>query len=849
MHISHDWLRAFVPHDRSPEALRDLITAHVATVDRMERLRADLASIVVARVLEAARHPNSDHLWLTKVDDGSGEPLDVVCGAANVTVGARYPFARVGTVMPTGNKGGILIERRKIRGVTSSGMLCSARELGLGEDHDGILALQVEAAPGTPFLDAVPIGDVRFDIDVLPNRPDLLSHAGLAREVAALTGVAAGDPREIFSIDAASGALRFGEGARGRVPADGGTAVHDRYRAGSGGARVQLDDAQGCPRYMAVVIRGVTVAPSPDWLVRRLEAIGVRPISNIVDVTNYMLHGYGQPMHAFDLSRLADSTIVVRRARPGERLVTLDGVDRALDEQMTVIADSVRAVAVAGVMGGRESEVREATTDILLEVAYFTPRGVRRTRRTLGLSTDASYRFERGIDPTRAPHALSMAAQMITAIAGGAVDGAAIDVGAAPSAVEPVLVRPSRVEHLLGDHVTGEEIAHLLRGIGFSVVPAEGRETSALLVAPPAWRVDVTREADLVEEVARLRGYDRLPDTLRPFRPGTVPDDPSHLRSARLREALVGMGLLEVRPLPFVRGSDATHVRVHNPLADDEPHLRTSLMESLALRAEYNLSRMQGNVRLFELGAAFAPRPDGLPLETLRVGALLMGLRRPAHFTDSAPERIDAWDAKALGERVAALAFPGQTVQLEGPPADDDQTTSGGARAGLLWRVIVDGAEAGRIGHLRLDKPVWAGEAFGVEIVLGVMDNADVAAPGTHDYASEASAVPPGVSHVNYRPLPSTPPAEFDLALVVPETLPAGEVERVIRRSAGDLLERLELFDEFRGASMRAGERSLAWRLTFRDPTRTLRDKEVEGRRQKILRTLESELGVRPRSA
>ncbi|MFN8667269.1 MAG: phenylalanine--tRNA ligase subunit beta [Gemmatimonadaceae bacterium] len=278
-------------------------------------------------------------------------------------------------------------------------MLCSARELGLGEDHDGILALDIDVPTGTPFLDAVPVGDVQYDIDVLANRPDLLSHWGMAREVAALQGVGMKDPVEVFHVDASTGQVAFGDGVQGKVPSAGGSLVHDLYRTGSGGAQVQLDDTDGCPRYMGVVIRGVKVGPSPEWLVRRLASLGLRSISNVVDATNYMLHGYGQPMHAFDLAKLAQQTVIVRRARAGEVLVTLDGVSRTLDERMTVIADAERAIAVAGVMGGLESEVTDATTDLFLEVAYFTPRNVRVTRRALGLSTDASYRFERGIDP------------------------------------------------------------------------------------------------------------------------------------------------------------------------------------------------------------------------------------------------------------------------------------------------------------------------------------------------------------------------------------------------------------------------------------------------------------------
>jgi phenylalanyl-tRNA synthetase beta chain len=835
MLISHDWLRGFVPHALDPDALRTLLTAHVATVDGMQQLRADLASIVVARVVQAGRHPNSDHLWVTKVDDGSGDLLDVVCGAPNVTAGALYPFARVGTVMPTGNKGGILIERRKIRGELSCGMLCSARELGLGEDHEGILALDIDAAPGTPFLEAVRVGDVQYDVDVLANRPDLLSHWGMARELSALTGIPVRDPDEVFGDDVASGDRRFGDGVLGRVPSAGGEVVHDLHRASSGGATVELVDVEGCPRYMAVVIRGVTVGPSPEWLVRRLAALGVRSISNVVDVTNYMLHGYGQPMHAFDLATLREARVVIRRAHPGEVLVTLDGAARTLDERMTVIADAERAVAVAGVMGGKESEVGEGTTDVLLEVAYFAPRPVRTTRKALGLNTDASYRFERGIDPAIAPHALSIAAQLMARVAGGRVDGQAIDVGAPPGDRPPVAITPARLHRLLGDAVPGHEIARLLSSVGFRVTPrGDGAET--LDVAAPSWRHDVARDADLVEEVARLRGYDVLPDAVLPFRPGTVPDHPLHLAGRRVRDALVGMGLLETRPLPFVAGGDDTHARVANPLADDEPHLRRSILETLARRAEYNLSRMQGNVRLFEIGAVFTPRAGQLPVEKVRVGLLVMGARHPAHFTDRAREAFDAWDAKGIAERVAAVAHPGMRITLE--PGDGDR---------VLWRIHAKGGEVGSVERVSLDRPVWASEAFGVELTLGRMPSAPVAPPGAHDYTQGNDR--PARSFVAYRAIPITPPAEFDLALLVPDGVNAAQVEQTMRRSAGDLLERLDLFDEFRGAGVPAGHRSVAWRLTFRDATRTLRDKEVDGRRQKILRALESELGVRPRTA
>lgn len=813
MLISFQWLSAFVPHGKSVEELRDLISAHVATVDGVERLRDDLAPIVVARVVHAGRHPNSDHLWVTKVDDGSGELLDVVCGAANVTEGALYPFARVGTVMPSGNKGGILIERRKIRGEVSCGMLCSARELGLGDDHEGIMALSIDAAPGTPLLDVVPVGDIRLDIDVLPNRPDLQSHLGMAREIAALTGAPLQLPIELGP----------------ELPPA--AVVSGASEASSAGATIRIEDPRRCPRFMGVVIRGVRVGPSPDWLVARLASIGLRSISNIVDVTNYMVHGLGQPMHAYDVSKLAGTTLIARAARAGERLTTLDGVARALDERMSVIADLNGPVAVAGVMGGLDTEVTEATTDILLEAAYFDPGATRQTRRALGLTTDASYRFERGIDPAGTPRAVQAAAQCITLVAGGRIDGAAIDVGGPPAPRGAVSLRPARLSRLLGATVSVDEISQRLRGLGFEVAGTP----DALSVVAPSWRHDVSRDADLVEEVARLRGYDTLSDDLSAFRPGTVPDHPMFDRGRRLRDILVGWGFAETRPLPFVRGADHTHVRVRNPLADDEPHLRRRVLETLARRAEYNLSRMQGNIRLFEIGSVFVPGDAGLPLETMSLGVLLMGQRRPTHFTEPHPPAFDIWDARALGADLARLAIPGDDVRLV--PGDGD----------TVWRIVGRAGDLGTIERLALDRPAWASEAFGIELALSVMPNADVAAHGQHLPAGEGTEDRRAFAP-QYRPLPSTPAAVFDFALLLPDGLAAADVEAVIRRAGGDLLEQLALFDEYRGKELPAGTRSVAWRLTFRDPARTLREKEIEGRRQKLLRALEGELGVRPRS-
>lgn len=821
MNVSYEWLRAFVPFEETPAQLRDLITAHAATVDELVLLRQDLAEIVVGLVVEEAPHPDSDHLHITKVDDGSGELLDVVCGAANVTAGKRYPFARTGTVIPTGLK----LEKRKIRGQTSNGMLCSARELKLGEDHDGILELDVDVPPGTPFLQAVAVSDTQLVIDVLPNRPDLLSHLGVAREVSAITGKPLGLP------DIGGQPPVWDDTPR--VPREGTTA----------GVTVRVDHALA-PRYMGLVIRGVKVGPSPDWLVNRLGSVGSRSINNVVDASNYILHELGQPTHAFDLGKLAGNTVQARCARAGETLVTLDGVERALDPSMTVIADATRPHAVAGVMGGRDSEVTDATTDLFLEVAVFDPARTRATRKRLGLSTDASYRFERGVDFALPPMALERLARLILAVAGGTVAGAPVDVLESVPTARAITVRSSRVAKVLGAGVPSADAAGQLTAIGFTVDAEEGE--GQLRVVAPSWRADIVAEIDVIEEIARLRGYDWFPTEIRPFRPGNSPDDPIWTQSARVREALVSAGLLEARPMPFTRGEGAapagpvsggmgTYVRVANPLAEDEPFLRRDILDTLARRAEDNLAHMQGNVRLFEIGSVFEPTGSAMPRETVRVGVLVMGARHPEHFASPRDQRFDEWDALALAERAARAAHPGTVVRVE-PAAGD-----------WLWRVTVDGRDVGGARHVTLDAPVWAAPAFGVEIDLAVMPNAPVAPAGQH---AHGSAAPPPPRHwPQYRPVPTTPVAEFDLALVVPVDVMAAQVEAAIRGAAGELLERLHLFDEYTGQGIPDGTRSLAWRLTFRHPERTLRDKEIEGRRAKILSVLDKELHVRPRTS
>jgi phenylalanyl-tRNA synthetase beta chain len=814
VNASYEWLKAIVPFDYTPEQLRDVITARCCPVDELVRLRADLASVVVGQVVEAGAHPESDHLWVTKVDAGAGELLDVVCGAPNVKVGAKYPFAAAGTTLP----GGLKLEKRKIRGATSNGMLCSARELGLGDEHDGILELNTTLPPGAPFLDAMPVGDTRIVVDVTPNRPDLLSHLGIAREIAAATGGTA--------------ALPTLDGASAKIPAAVRPVVAPDREESAGPVRVTLEDPEGCPRLAGVFIRGVKVGPSPAWLVERLVAVGSRSINNVVDATNYMLHEVGQPMHAYDAKLLAGPAIVARRARAGETLRTLDGVDRKLDPSMTVIADAERAQGVAGVMGGSTSEVGDATTDIFLEVAYFDPSSIRRTRRALQLSTDASYRFERGIDIEGIPRALERAAQLLIAVAGGSIEGAPIDLYPAPRHALSITIDSARVAKLLGEPVAEPEIAKLLAPVGFAVGAFANARAS---VTVPTWRPDVTQSVDLVEEIARLRGYDSFSNELRPFRRGTVPDSPLAVLTKRVRESCVSAGLLEALSMPFVRGVDDSHVKLANPMAEDEGYLRRDLLETLAKRAEHNLAQRHRDVRLFEIGSVFAPTPAGLPREEMRVAAIVLGHRHPPHWSDTNAPDFDEWDAKGLAELIATAV--GGAAQTELRAAPDSSA---------LWEVAIFGEARGVVRRLALDAPVWAPAAFGVEITLVHVSSAPVAPPGQSKLEHAELGEP--TSHFKFKPFPSTPSTFVDIALLVPNDLAASRIESVIREASGELLESLSLLSEYRGAGIAEGFRSVAWRLTFRHPERTLRDKEVAGRRDKLLRTLEGELGVRQRT-
>ncbi len=808
MNVSVNWLRALVPGlGDSVNALADQISLRAVPVESAVAFGADLDDVVIGRVAAAEKHPNADRLTLCRVDDGSGEPLAVVCGAPNVEVGCMYPFVRPGGTLP----GGFQIESREIRGEMSHGMLCSEKELGLGSDSGGIMRLEGDYAPGAAFGQAVDVPDARLQLDLTPNRVDLAGHLGVARELAAARGL------EVVLPDL---------GARWEPEwVDGETAT------AAAGVLVEIESAERCPRYLAAVVRAVQIGPSPDWLAARLRAVGCRSINNVVDATNYVLLELNQPVHAFDLDRLDGPEIRVRTAE-GEGLTTLDGADHEFGPDSTVIADRASPIALAGVMGGLGSQVTEGTTNLLIECAAFAPAHTRATARAAGLSTDASYRFERGIDESGLERALQRCVELILQVAGGTADPQAVRAGRIPGSMEVIDLRPARVRQLLGLRLDSPQLRGLLEPLGFEFSGGEDDESpgrAVLQVGVPGWRRDVTQEVDLLEEVARTYGYDSFPQEPRRVRPSSVPDDPMWLRRDRVAKTLAASGLYEARSLSFVPESltAGEPVRLQRPLSSDETCLRTDLLPGLVRRLEHNYSRGRRNVRLFEIGSVFQRVGAQPPFaEQVRVGVILTGTRSPAHWSQAAGD-LDVWDLKGLTETVAeGLGLGEMAAGQQGAWPGLGRWFAPGSYE-IVQGIVVVG-RAGQVDPRRVDSPPWAGPVFGLEFELDAVALGDP---------------------ILYRELPVLPAVPRDLSVVLSEAVTAREAEGVIRAAAPETLESLSLFDVFAGKDIEEGQRSLGWRLVFRHPARTLTDGEVEKAMASIRTALEGSFDVRFRGS
>jgi phenylalanyl-tRNA synthetase beta chain len=774
------WIREFTPVEAGADELARRLPIAGLQVEEVIRTGSGIEGVVVGKVLEINAIAGATKIIHVTVDAGEG-PREIVCGARNFAVGDLVPVAVPGAKLPSGME----IARREMQGKLSDGMLCSALELGISDDHSGILVLEGDHKLGQDVREALALDDEILDIDITPNRPDLLSVAGIAREVAALYEL----PFAIPESD-----------------------LHEEGPAAAELASVKVDDSKGCPRYLARVITGIKVGPSPWSMQRRLLACGMRPISGPVDVTNYVLLERGHPLHAFDLAALRGRAIVVRKPRKGEeRFTTLDGVERSLTKEDVVICDAERPVAVAGIMGGAESEVGEGTTEILLESAYFAPERILRTARRLGLRTEASVRFERGADPEAVPSAAARATQLLAEVCGGVVARGAIDVYPKPIKPKPVRLRVGRTNELLGVTIPAQVMASSLEPLGCRV---ESQTRTSLRVVPPTFRPDLRTEVDLVEEIARRYSYDRFPTTLPSSgRAGGLSDEQ---RLHRLtRRLLLGSGLSEAHTLSMLppRFPDrlalpAEHpwrktLAISNPLSEEESVLRPSLLPGLLLAAAKNVARRNTTVALFEIGAAFIPTDAELPDEPLRAAWLLTG---PAPDGWHGVHRThDFFDATGVLERLAeGLGVDGlEREALEITPMHPGRTA----------RVLVAGHEIGVVAELH----PRAARALDLNdrVAVGEIDLAPLFA-----LAREAA---PG-------DLPRFPPVARDLALLVPADTPESAVERGVRESAGDLLEDIEVFDVYRGAEIGAEKVGLAFSLSFRHPERTLTDAEVSER-------------------
>ncbi len=774
MRISYEWLGDFLDLDGiTPKDAADVLTRLGIEVESL--VIVDLSAIVIGKVLEQKPHPKSRNpLWIHQVDLGD-HVQQIIAGAPNAVPGSLVPVALPGTTVPNGK----VVKDMNIAGFKASGMLCSASELMLGDDHSGILILD-RGTPGEPLTTVIP-NQAIMEAEITSNRPDEMGHLGVARELAA------GIDRPLN---------------RDFMPAFTGTADPP----GRDLVKVSSDDPDLCSRYIGGVIKSVRVGPSPDWMQRRLRACDVRPINNIVDITNYVLLEYAQPLHAFDLAKLNGPSIHVRRAREGEKLVCLDGEERRLTPEMLVIADALRPVAIAGVIGGEETAVTGATVDILLEAATFSGPSVRQTSRSLGLRTEASARFERALPPELALAGARRAASLIAELAGGSVHREWADVYPRPQQPVRVNLRPALIDEVLGTHVPLEEAESILKRLNFHVKVMGDGDWDVL---PPVFRLDVTIPEDLVEEVGRVYGYDRVPSTL----PGRrrvrwTPSSPSiDRRLDEMREVLAGAGYTETWNPALVSGRKlealriAAHaMRVSNPLSDDLDTLRTSLLPSLIDVLALNRDRGHVDVRVYEIAAAYLARvgeKNTQPEEPFRLGAV-------------ATAGLSAEDSRAAFYQLKAV-LDGCVAGMHAPVCTYQRAAAQLFHPGRCAAVVMEGRQLGYIGELH--PTVAAGARIDGRVVAFEIDVGPVL---------EAARIP------RAQTLPRFPSVDRDLAVVVEETVAAGALLAAIKESAGDLLEQARAFDEYRGAQVPEGHKSVAFTLTFRSPERTLTDAEVD---------------------
>jgi phenylalanyl-tRNA synthetase beta chain len=798
MKISHNWLKEYIDLRLKPAQVADRLSMLGLEVAGYHDLAAQYDKFVVGSVLEVARHPKADRLTLCKVDIGT-DRLDIVCGAPNVSAGQKVVVALVGATIPRNQHDPdgkpFVLERATIRGVQSNGMICSAYELNLGEDADGILVLAASAQSGKPFAKHLGVADVIYDMEVTANRGDWLSHIGVAREVQILTG------------------------NKARLPK---IQIKESKARASRCATIKIVDREKCLRYSSRILRNVKVGPSPKWMQDRLQAVGVRPISNIVDVTNYVLMETGQPLHAFDYDTLADHTIIVKCGNEGETFTTLDGKERTLRADTLMICDGKRPVAIAGVMGGANTEISDTTTNVLLESANFAPSNIRRTSKYLGLSTDASQRFERGVDVEMTIYAVNRAAQLLQEVAGAQVLAGAIDVYAKKQKPLIVSARVARVNAVLGTSLSKKEIVNHLKSINLEPV-SSSKEGIAFRI--PTYRYDLAEEIDLIEEVARVYGYDNIEtktrttvDFSKPLKIWTKED--------ALRQYFIGSGFHEVLTYSLQDRSHASvgggiPVDVLNPVSAEATTLRTSLVPGALSVVQHNRSHGQPDLRLFEIGNVFSRREGGSSEdltgydEESRILMLITGNYLPQQF-GTEHRRADLLDLRGEVEAVLAkfcldkyrfISYDSASALIESALA-----------------VEINGSYAGFLGKISKS----TAQRFDIEDAVFVCE-------------LKLTALERGwVSEKNLTPLPRFPSVRRDLAFVVDSNTEQESVARTIREAGGTLLSELVLFDVFVGDQVGAGKKSLAYSLELQPLDKTLTDREIDAEIARIVARVES---------
>lgn len=799
MKVTLNWLKQYVEITASPSEVAEQLTMLGIEVEGVQVISGEFEGVVVAHILDFGKHPNADKLSVCRVHDGKSE-RQIVCGATNFKTGDKVPLALPGCTLPTPpGSPPFTIKVSKMRGVESQGMLCSPSELGLADDADGLLILAPEAVAGQPLAQHLGRsgGDVVYDLEITPNRPDLNSVIGLARELAAL----ASRPLRLPSVQLTNTSSE----------------PIEQW------VRLQVEDSDLCPRYNARIVRGLKVGPSPDWLVQMLGKIGVRTINNIVDITNYVLMETGQPLHAFDYHLLhkpaggGPSALVVRPARDQEEFMTLDGQKRTLSSKMLLIADDAKGIALAGIMGGQNSEIRPETVDVLIESAAFKQQNIRATSRQLGLKTDASYRFERGCDVGICDWASRRAAQLMAEIAGGVVLETHLDTLTQPPAPVVVTLDPARTDRLLGISIPRAEQAQLLARLGLEIVPDSSPGPSPIAVKIPSFRIDLKSEIDLIEEITRLYGVERIPSTAPRGAFGSNSFEESFNQFAEVRRILTALGLNESQGQTLVPESSATLVsgpdnlvRLANPLSSDMDVLRPALLPGLLDHLRHNLHHKTPDIALFEIGRVFS-LANGKVGEEWRLACALTGQRLPNHWSGADRDaKLDIYDLKGvLEDFFEQLGVRGLMFHK--------QAASGG--------IFVESAEIqlgkqslGQFGQL---SPVLARRYDLKDAVLLAELKLNLLLSRRQTQKS-------------FKPLPQFPAIRRDVAMILPEPVTHEQILACVKAAKAPNLEAVELFDVFRGKNVPPGQKSVAYAFTYRNPERTLTDAEVNMAHQKV---------------